>query len=284
MTRHCAKALANIGGKKSGSNAPLGENTSEDMSVAAGARGAQSNAPIATADAPAARRLQITQPDEFPTSRPARRTINNMNPETFEDGYDSEGDLPFAPDYDSDSDDDGYEGLGVVCVDEPLSEEEGGEGDEEEKKGKQHPKLTKEQVEKIAEEGGVVLLMEYLAERGLPIYGSKAEKMKRLLEGKKKKKKAAKQPKKTDNPLAGLPPGAEWVLLNPAPEPVPEPENVDLTLRPPSELEAKKVNPRYEYSETFDRVPFTGTNEFLPHPPEKKQSLEGRKKKVRGLT
>ena len=154
MTRHCAKALANIGGKKGGSNAPLGENTSEDVSVAAGARGAQSNAPIATADAPAARRLQITQPDEFPTSRPARRTINNMNPETFEDGYDSEGDLPFAPDYDSDSDDDGYEGLGVVCVDEPLSEEEGGEGDEEEKKGKQHPKLTKEQVEKIAEEGG----------------------------------------------------------------------------------------------------------------------------------
>ena len=126
--------------------------------------------------------------------------------------------------------------------------------------------------------------MEYLAERGLPIYGSKAEKMKRLLEGKKKKKKAAKQPKKTDNPLAGLPPGAEWVLLNPAPEPVPEPENVDLTLRPPSELEAKKVNPRYEYSETFDRVPFTGTDEFLPRPPEKKQCPEGRKKKARGIS
>ena len=56
VTRRCARAAANIVGKKGGSDAPPGDNASEDVSLAPGARGAQANAPIAAADAPAARK------------------------------------------------------------------------------------------------------------------------------------------------------------------------------------------------------------------------------------
>ena len=80
--------------------------------------------------------------------------------------------------------------------------------------------------------------------------------------------------KRKDNPMLGLPSTAKWELLTPNEKPVPQPKNNDKLLRPPTELEAEKINPRYAYSETFDRFPFDGTTENLPKRASKKVSKE----------
>ena len=53
-----------------------------------------------------------------------------MNPDAFEEGYDSEGELPIIPECDSNSDDDGYEFPDLPDLD---SVQEGGEGEDDEK-------------------------------------------------------------------------------------------------------------------------------------------------------
>ena len=60
-----------------------------------------------------------------------------------------------------------------------------------------------------------------------------------------------------------------------------QPVALDPTFRPPSEMGTEKVTPKYNYSETFDRVPFTGTDEFLPTRPIK-QSDGGRNPRSAG--
>ena len=69
--------------------------------------------------------------------------------------------------------------------------------------------------------------------------------------------------KPRDASMGGLPFSAHWEFLTPNPIPIPEPENSDRTLRPPSKQHAL-INPRYGYDKTFDRPPFTGTNAKLP--------------------
>ena len=54
-------------------------------------------------------------------------------------------------------------------------------------------------------------------------------------------------------------------LLDPEPSPVPEPENEGVYLRPPTEMDAGRPNPKHGYSEVFDRHPFSGTTEKMSY-------------------
>jgi hypothetical protein len=60
--------------------------------------------------------------------------------------------------------------------------------------------------------------------------------------------------------MAGLDVTAKWELLTRCNNPVPEPENADANLRPPTERNAA-LNPKYGFVETFDCILFTGTTE-----------------------
>ena len=83
--------------------------------------------------------------------------------------------------------------------------------------------------------------------------------------------------------MNGLPKEAYWELIEPAPESIPHPKNKDFDLRPPTELDAKQLNPRLGYSEVFKREPFTGTTKYLPIPVARKLSPQQAKKRKRGL-
>ncbi len=76
-----------------------------------------------------------------------------------------------------------------------------------------------------------------------------------------------------------------WELLTPKDTPIPEPENEDRSLCPPTELEGS-MNPKYAMKETFARGSFMGTTEKmqytfvkeLPIAPPKKRSRKSRKR------
>ena len=112
-------------------------------------------------------------------------------------------------------------------------------------------------------------LHDELRKRGLPIYGKKDELLKRLLGGKKLHQNRKSKEKKTgtDGLPWAIPSTAHWQLLKPAEAPVPEPLNIDPSLRGPTEREGP-VNLKYKYEERFDRAPFTGTDAFLPRKPD----------------
>jgi hypothetical protein len=78
---------------------------------------------------------------------------------------------------------------------------------------------------------------------------------------------------------------AWWELLTPEDTPIPKPENIDQSLRPPIELDGS-TNPKYAMKETFVRGSFTGTTgkmwyafvEESPMAPPKKRSRKSRKR------
>ena len=80
--------------------------------------------------------------------------------------------------------------------------------------------------------------------------------------------------------MAGLDVTAYWELLTPNPTPITEPINEDLSLRPPTEMDAP-VNPKYGYDEKFDRIPFTGTTKHMTYMSAKSPR---KRKKGRGFT
>ena len=62
--------------------------------------------------------------------------------------------------------------------------------------------------------------------------------------------------------MTGLDVTAKWELLTRCDDPIPEPDNDDGNLRPPTEMNADP-NPKYGFIETFNRIPFTGTTEKM---------------------
>ena len=84
--------------------------------------------------------------------------------------------------------------------------------------------------------------------------------------------------------MTGLDATVRWEFLTPKDMPVPEPENEDQSLHPPTELEGS-TNPKNAMKETFMRGSFTGTTEKmryafvaeLPIAPSKKRSRKSRK-------
>jgi hypothetical protein len=84
--------------------------------------------------------------------------------------------------------------------------------------------------------------------------------------------------------MSGLDVTARWKLLTPKDAPIPEPENQDCSLRPPTKMD-RTTNPKYAIKETFVRGSFTGTNEKMryafveksPMAPPKKRARKSRK-------
>ena len=76
--------------------------------------------------------------------------------------------------------------------------------------------------------------------------------------------------------MNGLDVMARWELLTRNEHPVPEPENKDLTHRPPTERDAM-INPKYGFQETFVRVKFTGTTEKMLYVRPKGRSVNRKK-------
>ena len=64
--------------------------------------------------------------------------------------------------------------------------------------------------------------------------------------------------------MSGLDVTARWEMLTPNEFPVPEPENVDLSHRPPTERDAT-INRKYGFRETFIQVPFTENTEKMAY-------------------
>ena len=64
--------------------------------------------------------------------------------------------------------------------------------------------------------------------------------------------------------IAGLDVTAKWELLTWCDNPVPEPENADANLRPPTERNAA-LNPKYGFVEMFTCIPFTGTTKKMQY-------------------
>ncbi len=62
--------------------------------------------------------------------------------------------------------------------------------------------------------------------------------------------------------MAELDVTARWELLTQCDDPVTEPDNDDGSLRPPTKMSAT-VNPKYNFVDTFDCIPFTGTAEKM---------------------
>ena len=159
--------------------------------------------------------------------------------------------------------------------------EAGSEGEEEEEE-EEAPSIQVEITHELLEGMSQTELKDACKARGISTCGTKAKLRERLWEGKDTKVGAPKK-KRKDNPMSGLPTSAYWELLTPDPEPVPHPINVDDKLRPPSELEAPELNPRFKYTEVFDRAPFLGTTEHLPISVKRKVSPDKRKRRKTGL-
>jgi hypothetical protein len=191
-------------------------------------------------------------PRKFPTVEPKKRKIANLDEAKYEEGYDSDGNLPYYFDYEGDEDEDEE--------DDEVEDEE----DHEDDVGVVLPL----EVHEIKEFAGK-RLKEELKKRGLSTCGKKEVLVTRLINGRNAKIGEGKKGKKKreDNFMAGLPATAMWVLLNPLATPVAEPVNLDSTLKPPTGLEGP-VNEKHAYSDVFERSPFTGTDEKCVRPPE----------------
>ena len=212
---------------------------------------------------------------EFPAERPKRRTLRCLQESEYEKGLDSDGEYPFYYDYTDDEEDD-------VWGDEELEEgkeeeaEEGGEEGEEEEDGEPPPLDSPLEVDEIKTWKGK-RLREELKARGLSQCGAVPLLITRLCENREaplatKGTKGTKTKKKRkDNHMGSLPPGASWRLLTPLANAVAEPSNVDPSLKPPTNLDGP-VNPKYSYSDKFERAPFTGTDAKLPRKEDKQDA------------
>ena len=197
-------------------------------------------------------------PRNFPTSKPLKMIIRNLDDSKFEQGFDSDGNLPYVYDYEADdSDDDGEEG----------GEEEGGAEERGDDDGDDAGVVLPLEVHAI-KEFGVVRLRTELMKRGLSQCGVKDALIARLTKGRTTKIGQLGKKKRVDKPMNGLPPEALWVLLNPIKDPCEEPWNLDSALKPPTEL-LGPVNPKFAYEQVFERSPFTGTDEKMVVPPDK---------------
>ncbi len=84
--------------------------------------------------------------------------------------------------------------------------------------------------------------------------------------------------------MGGLDVTARWELMTPCKDPVPEPNNDNDTLPPPTKMNATP-NPKYGFVETFDRIPFTETTEKMRYcRPDGRSVNRSRKEKKRPLS
>ena len=217
----------------------------------------------------------------FPSTIPKiQNRFLNQNSALNDEGYDSEGGLPFFADEEVDD--------ATEYFEEPLIDSVAGP--------------TSAATSTVARAGAVAVgltvemmmslkateLKEELRKRGRPILGKKADLQARLREVILQNVPVAvgNEARRHDS-MTGLDVTAEWVLLTPEDEPFPQPVNVDESLRPPTEMDGV-TNPKFAMKETFERSFFTGTTRKMRYKglhesptnrgrPPKKRARKGRK-------
>mmetsp|Transcript_34165 Transcript_34165/g.71915 ORF Transcript_34165/g.71915 Transcript_34165/m.71915 type:complete len:264 (+) Transcript_34165:647-1438(+) len=211
----------------------------------------------------------VTNP--FPTDRPTLQQITNLDDARFDDGYDSDGNAPFVFDYENDDAD---------CDEDPIKT---GTAPPAKPSVPAAPSVSLAVTLTESEINGMRnnQLRHELKLRGQRVSGTKGVMRKRLQEslhlpvaGGGTESVVAR-----DASMNGLPVSAYWELLQPNPEPIAPPVNSDAGLRPPTERDAPVTN-KYGYDQTFDRFPFTGTDEKTPYKnnlPKKRSKRAARK-------
>jgi len=194
-------------------------------------------------------RVDAARGSIFPSTIPmVKNRFFNQNSDLNDDGYDSEGGLPFFADMQDDN--------AVEFLEEPLEDTVEG------------PPPAAQATEQLSIETMMALKMKELKEelrkRGRSMLGKKGELQERLREAI-----LLNVPVATGNEarrhesMSGLDVTARWVLLTPEDEPIPVPQNADRSLRPPTEMDGTLSNPKFGMKETFVRGVFTGTNEKM---------------------
>ncbi len=130
---------------------------------------------------------------------------------------------------------------------------------------------------------GVKKLKEELKKRGRAIMGKKSELQDCLKEAVRLNVPVAGPSEDPHHEsMAGLDMTARWVPLTRINEPIVVPGvNADRSHRPPAEMN-QDVNPKYGFVETFDRIPFTGTNEKMRYDRSPRDSRHAANKKKEG--
>ncbi len=215
----------------------------------------------------------------FPSAIPTvQNRFFNQNSELNDAGYDSEGGLPFFAGKQVDS--------AVDYSEAPLNDA-----------GRPPPATAPPAAAVVAAAGeltvksvsllNVAKLKDELKRRGWSIAGEKGELQDRLREAILLNVPVASgggDAVRCHESMSGLDVTARWELLTSEYAPIPEPENQDCSLRPPTEMDGT-TNPKYSMKETFVRGSFTGTNEKMryafveesPMAPPKKRARKSRK-------
>jgi hypothetical protein len=195
----------------------------------------------------ASRAILADFPSEIPT---VQNRFANQDEALNDEGYDSEGDLPYFADEDAD-DIEGYDEL-AIGVDAPTPPPPPPVAP---------TVITVESLTRLP----VKELKEELKKRGRSTSGKKEELRARLKEAIELNVPVASgNEAPRHESMSGLDVTARWDMLTPNEFPVPEPENVDLSHRAPTERDAT-INRKYGFTETFVRVPFTGTTEKMAY-------------------
>jgi len=187
---------------------------------------------------------------DFPSAIPTLQNwFANQDTTLNDEGYDSEGNLPYFADEEQD-DIEGYEEL-------PMW------GDAAAPAPPPPPAPAVAPTVKSMMCLGVKELKAELQLRGRSTGGGKADLQARLTEAIENNAPIAsgREAPRHEN-MNGLDVTARWEVLTRNEHPVPEPENEDSTNRPPTERDAT-INPKYGCEETFVRVPFSGTTEKM---------------------
>jgi hypothetical protein len=105
-------------------------------------------------------------------------------------------------------------------------------------------------------------LKDELKKRGRQTGGNKSALIERLVEAVNANVPVTENTVKRHESMNGLDVTAVWIPLTKNPIPITEPTNEDADLHPPTERDAP-VNPKYEFIERFDRIPFSGTTKNM---------------------
>ena len=248
----------------------LGEGSSDDNGKITDESPTSTSAPYQVGvllDEVAAENEVLASGVSFPTEQPFfENRYHNQKENQNEEGYDSEGNLPHFADVEED-DMEEYEEAPIIfptAVSAPAPAAE---------------LLTVEALGGL----GVKELKEELRKRGRAITGKKVDLVSRLKDAIASNVPVSSGYESTrHDSMNGLDMGATWVLLTQNAAPEPEPDNADLSLRPPTERDGGVIMPKFGFVETFDRMPFTGTTEKMRYAKPKWTSSSTRQKGDKG--
>eukprot|EP00956_Cyclotella_meneghiniana_P025071 scaffold51490_cov40-Cyclotella_meneghiniana.AAC.2 len=221
---------------------PIVESTPNDLSISAIATHDSTDSPL---ERPSAVELTSPSRPKFPSRTPENITrFTNFSDAAIDDEYNSEGNHCFFTD--------------ELIVDDPDAfVEDAIEESNQPPAPPPPPEVPVVLTEVLIQTFNVARLKEELKRRGRPVSGNKNALVDRLIEAVNSNVPVAAAPVVREAFMNNLDVTAKWKDLTLKPDPVPMPENSDASLRPPTEQDAP-ITAKYDFVETFDRIPFTG--------------------------